>query len=49
MAIRAVSQDEETARIMGINFNMVVYVTFAIGSGWPPLPAWLFMGFTTMN
>ena len=33
MAIRAVSQDEETARIMGINFNMVVYVTFAIGSG----------------
>jgi branched-chain amino acid transport system permease protein len=32
MAIRAVSQDEETARVMGINFNMVVYVTFAIGS-----------------
>ena len=32
MAIRAVSQDEETARIMGINFNMVVYITFAIGS-----------------
>lgn len=32
MAIRAVSQDEETARIMGINFNMVVYITFALGS-----------------
>jgi branched-chain amino acid transport system permease protein len=32
MAIRAVSQDEETARIMGINFNLVVYITFAIGS-----------------
>ncbi len=32
MAIRAVSQDEETARIMGINFNMVVFITFAIGS-----------------
>ncbi len=32
LAIRAVSQDEETARTMGINFAMVVYVTFAIGS-----------------
>lgn len=32
MAIRAVSQDEETARIMGINFNLVVYITFAVGS-----------------
>ncbi|MCB2190086.1 MAG: branched-chain amino acid ABC transporter permease [Deltaproteobacteria bacterium] len=32
MAIRAVSQDEETARIMGINFNLVVYITFAMGS-----------------
>lgn len=32
MAIRAVSQDEETARVMGINFNMVVYLTFFIGS-----------------
>lgn len=33
LAIRAVAQDEETARVMGINFNLVVYVTFAIGSG----------------
>lgn len=32
LAIRAVSQDEETARTMGINFALVVYVTFAIGS-----------------
>lgn len=32
MAIRAVSQDEETARVMGINFNLVVYITFALGS-----------------
>jgi branched-chain amino acid transport system permease protein len=33
LAIRAVAQDEETAKIMGINFNFVVYVTFALGSG----------------
>ena len=33
LAIRAVAQDEETARIMGINFTAVVLVTFAIGSG----------------
>lgn len=32
MAIRAVAQDEETAKVMGINFNLVVYITFAIGS-----------------
>lgn len=32
MAIRAVSQDEETAKVMGINFNLVVFITFAIGS-----------------
>ena len=32
LAIRAVSQDEETARVMGINFNLVVFITFAIGS-----------------
>lgn len=32
LAIRAVAQDEETARIMGINYKMVVLVTFAIGS-----------------
>lgn len=50
MAIRAVSQDEETGRVMGVNFNLVVYVTFAIGSGlaWPPLPV-LFTVYTTMN
>ncbi|KAA5605353.1 branched-chain amino acid ABC transporter permease [Roseospira marina] len=33
LAIRAVAQDEETARIMGINYTMIVLVTFAIGSG----------------
>ena len=32
LAIRAVAQDEETARIMGINFTAIVLVTFAIGS-----------------
>lgn len=32
LAIRAVAQDEETARTMGINFTLVVLVTFAIGS-----------------
>jgi branched-chain amino acid transport system permease protein len=33
LAIRAVAQDEETARSMGINFTAIVLVTFAIGSG----------------
>ena len=33
LAIRAVAQDEETARTMGVNFNAVVLITFAIGSG----------------
>src|SRR5713226_9709382 len=32
LAIRAVAQDGETARIMGINFTFVVLATFAIGS-----------------
>lgn len=32
LAIRAVAQDEETAKIMGINFNLIVLVTFALGS-----------------
>jgi branched-chain amino acid transport system permease protein len=32
LAIRAVAQDGETARAMGINFNFVVLATFAIGS-----------------
>jgi branched-chain amino acid transport system permease protein len=32
LAIRAVAQDEETARTMGINFTLVVLITFAIGS-----------------
>jgi branched-chain amino acid transport system permease protein len=32
LAIRAVAQDAETARIMGINFEVVVLATFAIGS-----------------
>jgi branched-chain amino acid transport system permease protein len=33
LAIRAVAQDEETARTMGINFSVVVLMTFALGSG----------------
>jgi branched-chain amino acid transport system permease protein len=33
LAIRAVAQDEETARTMGIDFTAIVLVTFAIGSG----------------
>jgi branched-chain amino acid transport system permease protein len=33
LAIRAVAQDEETAKLMGINFTLIVLVTFAIGSG----------------
>jgi len=33
LAIRAVAQDAETARIMGIDFERVVLITFAIGSG----------------
>lgn len=32
LAIRAVAQDEETAKTMGINFNLIVLLTFAIGS-----------------
>ena len=32
LAIRAVAQDSETARIMGMNFQMVVLVTFGLGS-----------------
>ncbi len=33
LAIRAVAQDPDTARIMGINFERVVLMTFALGSG----------------
>jgi branched-chain amino acid transport system permease protein len=33
LAIRAVAQDEETARTSGIPFRSVVLLTFAIGSG----------------
>lgn len=32
LAIRAVAQDEETARTMGVNFTGIVLITFAIGS-----------------
>jgi len=32
LAIRAVAQDSETARVMGIDFERVVLVTFALGS-----------------
>ncbi|HTO47659.1 MAG TPA: branched-chain amino acid ABC transporter permease [Burkholderiales bacterium] len=33
LAIRAVAQDAETARVMGIDFERVVLITFALGSG----------------
>jgi branched-chain amino acid transport system permease protein len=33
LAIRAVAQDEETARTMGVNFTAIVIITFAVGSG----------------
>ena len=32
LAIRAVAQDSETARIMGINFRRIVLITFMLGS-----------------
>lgn len=32
LAIRAVAQDEETAKTMGVNFRAVVLITFAVGS-----------------
>ncbi len=32
MAMRAVSKDFETAKLMGININRIISVTFAIGS-----------------
>jgi branched-chain amino acid transport system permease protein len=32
LAIRAVAQDSETARIMGINFRKIVLITFMLGS-----------------
>lgn len=32
LAIRAVAQDGETARIMGISFELIVFITFALGS-----------------
>lgn len=32
LAIRAVAQDEEAAKMMGINFTFVVLITFALGS-----------------
>ena len=32
LAIRAVAQDPETARVMGINFERVVMITFGLGS-----------------
>jgi branched-chain amino acid transport system permease protein len=33
LAIRAVAQDEDTAKIMGINYTLIVLATFGIGSG----------------
>ncbi len=33
MAIRAVAQDSEAAQLMGVNFTLIVAVTFMLGSG----------------
>ncbi|MDR0826761.1 MAG: branched-chain amino acid ABC transporter permease [Desulfovibrio sp.] len=33
LAIRAVAQDEEAAKLMGVNFRLVVLATFAMGAG----------------
>ena len=33
LAIRAVAQDQDTAKTMGINYTLIVLATFAIGSG----------------
>lgn len=33
MAIRAVAQDSEAAQLMGVNFTLIVVVTFMLGSG----------------
>jgi branched-chain amino acid transport system permease protein len=33
LAIRAVAQDSETAKVMGINFEWIVLLTFGLGSG----------------
>jgi branched-chain amino acid transport system permease protein len=33
LAIRAVAQDGETAKVMGINFQWIVLLTFGLGSG----------------
>jgi len=32
LAIRAVAQDPETARVMGVNFERIVMITFGLGS-----------------
>ncbi|HEX7952181.1 MAG TPA: branched-chain amino acid ABC transporter permease [Burkholderiales bacterium] len=32
LAIRAVAQDPETARVMGVNFERIVLITFGVGS-----------------
>jgi branched-chain amino acid transport system permease protein len=37
-AMRAVSEDKETASLMGINVNRIISNTFFIGSAWRGLP-----------
>jgi branched-chain amino acid transport system permease protein len=44
LAIRAVAQDEETARTMGVNFTAIVLITFAVGSGLAAFAGFLFAG-----
>lgn len=41
MAMRACSQDKDAARLMGINVNKTISITFAIGSGLAAIAAFL--------
>ena len=38
-AMRAVSEDKDTAALMGINVDRMIVTTFAIGGSWPARPA----------
>ena len=38
-AMRAVSEDKDTAALMGIDVDRIISITFAIGGIWPARPA----------
>ena len=44
MAMRAVSEDKDAARLMGINVDKTISITFAIGSGLAAIASALFCG-----